>query len=216
MSTRATLSSQALGRIALLGGVGGAINAWLCYAKLPGCSVPEMDFIWAILPAGALHGGLLAVIPVWAAWLLREQRMRPRLAALPLAGWVSGWIPYIPISFYVGLYFAPDFGGGGWYDKLLKAFWPFRMDVESLWMPWQSFGFVGAAYYLLLNLCRGLTSRSLFRHLLMGILSGALGSLWWWSTFKPWYLSVVHGAIWGSLVGFGVWKSQQQPAVSRR
>lgn len=203
-----------LGLIGLLGGAGGAINAWLCYAKLPGLAVREMDFVWAILPAGALHGGLLAVISVGAARLLREQRRRLRWAALPLMGWLSGWIPYAPIAFYVHLYFVPDFGGGGWLDKLLKALWPFRLDLESLWMPWQSFGLVGAAYYALLNLFGGLTSRRLLTHLLIGSVSGILGSLWWWILFKPWYLSLLHGTIWGSLVGFGVWKSPQDTRAS--
>ncbi len=208
------LTTRELRLVGALGGIGGAINAWLCYAKLPGLSVQEMDFLWAIVPAGALHGGLLAVISVGVAQWLRERRMRLRWAALPLMGWVCGWIPYAPIAFYVHLYFVPDFGGGGWLDKLLKALWPFRLDLESLWMPWHSFGLVGAIYYLLLSLCRGLASRRLMTHLLIASLSGIAGSLWWWILFKPWYLSVLHGAIWGSLVGFGVWKSQRAARAS--
>jgi hypothetical protein len=40
---------------------------------------------------------------------------------------------------------------------------------------------------------------------LMGISSGVLGSLWFWIVYGPWYFSLIHGIIWGSFVGFGLW-----------
>jgi hypothetical protein len=57
ISHRMKISARSFGSICLLGGVGGAINAWLCYARIP---VPIMgvaifskaspyDFQWRIL-----------------------------------------------------------------------------------------------------------------------------------------------------------------------
>jgi len=92
------------------------------------------------------------------------------------------------------------------------------------WLAWLSLftwpfrdGLTGFVYYLLLNLCHQLTNKNLVVHLIMGVLAGCTGSLI--TSFDPrvppntqlWLLASggFHGTIWGSLVGFGVWKSQQ-------
>jgi hypothetical protein len=49
--------------------------------------------------------------------------------------------------------------------------------------------------------------RSMTEHVACAIASGALGSLWWWATIGPWYFSVLHGTVWGTLVGVGAWSS---------
>ena len=200
------LTKHALGLVGLLGGVGGATNAWLCYANLP---VPAGygSFEWHIIPAGAMHGASLAMIAVGATRLLWDRSVLIRWLGLPVVGWVSGWLSYIPIGLSVGT-------ERHWFNVL---FWPFVNHPqvgESLLGLWEYFGFVGAVYYALLNLWRRLTERRLPLHLVMGSLSGCLGSLWCWVSFKPWYFSFLHGAIWGSLVGFGVWKSQRLQSPS--
>lgn len=87
---------RSLGLIGLLGGVGGAINAWLCYARVP-TETGYTDFSWHIIPAGACHGGLLAVVAAGCAVLLRRQKALVRWMALPVVGWLSGWLSWIPL-----------------------------------------------------------------------------------------------------------------------
>ena len=203
------LNLKSLGVIGLLGGISGAINAWLCLAKLP---VPvdvtinvfnSTLFQWHLIPAGFAHGALLAVIAVWFSTLVWSQSALVRWILLPVVGWLSGWISYIPLDFSLvtdkGIIFA-------------HLFWPLRGGdfKEAVFGLWQYFGIVSAVYYLCLNLGRRLSDRRLIVHLAIATLSGSLGSLWWWIEFKPWYFSVIHGMIWGSLVGFGVWKSQRE------
>ena len=92
------LTARALGLVGLLGGSGGAINASLCYANLPvpvgvrGWGNAPIEFIWSIIPAGALHGALLAMMAVGGAWLLRSARVAVRLTDGPprLGGLLRG------------------------------------------------------------------------------------------------------------------------------
>src|SRR3989338_2894291 len=217
MDEKVTINVRGLGLIGLLGGLGGAINAWLCYARIP---VPVMtegfmdsrrqpfDFPCSVIPGGACHGGLLALISVALAALLWQRGWLTRLTGLAVAGWLAGWLSYIPL----GLSMDETVSGKQMVEALV---WPFERPPQSLLVPYFYFGLVGSAYYLFLNLCRQLTRQQLGLHLFIGSLSGILGSLWWWVGFKPWYFSLLHGTIWGCLVGFGVWKSQQSPKTSR-
>jgi len=68
---------------------------------------------------------------------------------------------------------------------------------------------VSLLYYRALTLGRQLRTPDLRTHQLIASACGVLGSLWFWLDSKPWYLSLLHGAIWGSLVGFGVWRFQR-------
>lgn len=203
---------KALVLVGFLGGLGGAINAWWCYAKFP---VPsdafDGQFNWSIVPAGATHGALLALVCVGLAAMLSKKPLWMRWAGVPVSGIICGWIPYIPISLYVSS--VKVWSGDTAVlsrEDILRALWPFRPELGMLWTLFQAFGLVGAVCVLLLAGCGLLKSRRLLTHLLAGAASGCLGSFWWWLAFRPWYFSVLHGVIWGSLVGYGVWKSQQQ------
>ncbi|MBI3996608.1 MAG: hypothetical protein HY352_03010 [Candidatus Omnitrophica bacterium] len=206
------MRARALGLIGLMGGVGGAINAWWCYAKFPVPSdVFSGQFTWHIVPAGAAHGALLALVGVGLAARLSKKPLWMRWVGVPVSGIICGWIPYIPISLYVSSVklWSGDIAGLSRED-ILRALWPFRLELETLWTLFQAFGLAGSVFVLLAAACGLLKSRRLLTHVLIGAVSGCAGSFWWWLAFKPWYFSVLHGAIWGSLVGYGVWKSQQQ------
>ena len=217
MSEKMLINMRSLGLIGLLGGLGGAINAWLCYARLPvpvGEVNDPMTFAWPVIPLGFVHGSLLALIGIGVAFLLWKQKWFVRLIALPVVGWIAGWLSYIPLHVYIHRIFGKS------KEPLLKDLleacaWPFSFSEPEVvaFAPYMSFGLVGVGCFLLLNLCRQGTIKALWRHLLVGSVSGILGSLWWWIGYKPWYFSLIHGTIWGSLVGFGVWKSQR--AVQR-
>ena len=188
-----SMSWKSLGLIGLLGGLGGAINVWLCYVKLPGVPPYFTGFKSHIMLAGMAHGALLALIPVTSAWLLRSKRWWVNMLAIPIVGWVSGWLSFIPFDAYFGRSF-----------HLVTLVWPF---FRPLWTPYAYFGLVGGLYYLLLNIERLLSGNAILRHMFWGSFGGFLGSLGWWAFFKPWWFSLIHGTIWGSLVGFGVWKA---------
>jgi hypothetical protein len=72
--------------------------------------------------------------------------------------------------------------------------------------PLQYFGFVALLYYsaVAMYLAR---QRSLMAHVTLAVAAGIAGSLWWWIVMGPWYFSVLHGAIWGTLVGVGAWSA---------
>ena len=202
---------RSLGLIGLLGGLGGAVNAWLCFAKLPapimsavnidGPSV--MQFRWPIIPEGAAHGALLAIISVQAAAWFSHVPHVLRWLLLPVLGWIAGWISWMPIML-----------PGGIQDNLniLQIVgWPLTMDYgrfSAFWIPYLYFGLVGLLHTMLLLLWRRRVAAGSLRFLLSGIASGVVGSLWWWISWGRWYFALIHGAMWGSLVGFGVWKAQ--------
>ena len=210
MDEKVTINVRGLGLIGLLGGLGGAINAWLCYVRFP---VPVMEpalvttaqpynFAWHVVPAGAVHGACLALVSIAVATILRHRSVSVRLLFWPLVGWSAGWLAWVPLE-----------------ASLDESWWPLSDMVELNWgllvWPLQFFGLVGVLYYGVLNLHRGRNGASLPTHVRFGILSGVLGSLWFWIAIQPWYFSLLHGTIWGCLVGFGVWKSQQSPKTSR-
>jgi hypothetical protein len=186
-------------RVGACGAVAGAINAWLCYARVPAAVGENPDFAWHLIPAGAVHGAVLAVCAFGLAARLSKRSLGVRLAAaLPLA-WIAGFASWIPLN--RSAFDQP------WLRSLT---WPFHSAWnDTLVAPLTSFGLVALVYYLALVLLRG-KPRSLATHMLCASAAGALGSLWWWILFEPWYFSLLHGAIWGACVGAGVW------GVSRR
>jgi hypothetical protein len=213
VSHKPIMKARSLGLIGLLGGVGGAINAWLCYAKLPvpirmaagGADFP-LDFPWYIMPGGAFHGLLLAVLGTGLAVLCWKHQWFIRWAGLPVAGYVGGWLSFIPL----GLSLGQDWS----HEAIVRALaWPW--NGETSWGPYTLFGWVSLLLYGFLNLCRLLRANVLLGYLLMGSVSGSLGSLWWWMEFERWYFSLIHGTIWGSLVGFGVWRAVRDDADER-
>ena len=192
-ATEARMKKRDYLQAVVLGGIGGAINASLCYLKIP-TSVPNSEgvFKWHLIPAGACHGALLALVTLAMASLLYERRPLAQWLGLPIAGYLSGLASWLPLG--VSLNF-------GWS--------PYReWSLKTLWWPYAYFGLVGVGYYFCLVLLKRLTDVRLFLHIGIGILSGILGSLWWWIGWKPWYFSAIQGSIWGTCVGFGLWRSQ--------
>jgi hypothetical protein len=180
-------------RVATGGGLGGALNAWLCYARLP---VPAggATFSWYVVPAGALHGAALAVAALAAARILRTSTMAVRFAAAPAVAWLAGYISWIPLN-----RFAVD---EPWRESLTWA-WRQGWDLAILG-PFQYFGLVSGLLYLTLVFGWGRIRRAVVWWL-AAIACGVLGSLWWWVAVEPWYLSPLHGSIWGAAVAAASW-----------
>src|SRR5260370_30173509 len=97
MSPTTSIRPSGLLGIALLGAVGGAINASLCYAEFPVAAGGE-HFKWHVIPAGAAHGAILAGLTVaCASWLLGKA-VWARLLAAPFIGWVTAYLSSIPLN----------------------------------------------------------------------------------------------------------------------
>ena len=197
------MSARALGLIGLLGGLGGAINAALCYMEWPvpvGEGMFAPIFHWHIIPAGALHGSVLVLMAVAFARMLYRRSLPLRLCGAGVAGWLAGWLSWIPLSV--------SFGEDS-FEMTWRTFWPFT-SLSEIWQSFEVFGLVTACYCMSLCIRDAQFRGPRFYHLLRGIVSGVAGSLWFWVHSERWYFSLIHGAIWGSLVGFGVWKSIQR------
>ena len=193
-----TLTARSIKGAALFGGLGGAINAWLCYAGMP---ERAMEFSWWIIPAGACHGALLAALTVYAgARCAGGGRVLTWVVGAALAGWIAGWLSFIPVQLYIGDEFT-------WSAIIKSIAWPFPRHAEALYMPYCDFGLVTLLWIAFTARLGKYPGRS--RLLLAGIGSGMLGSLWWWIAWEKWYFSLIHGAIWGALVGYGVWHGQK-------
>lgn len=184
-------------RVAWGGALGGAVNAWLCYARLPVAVYDNPHFEWHVIPAGAFHGALLAASAYALGHALAARSLRVRLAAaLPFA-WVAGFVAWIPLN--RSTFDRP------WSESLV---WPFHEQWGYLLLgPLQYFGFVALLYYLAVasGLARG---RNLVPHVASACAAGILGSLWWWIVIGSWYFAILHGAIWGMLVGVGAWSAE--------
>lgn len=188
--------------VGLFGALGGATNAYLCYARLPVPVEGNPAFAWHVIPAGAVHGGALALGAFALAALLSQQPLRLRLAAAPLVGWMAGFVSWIPLN--RSAFDEP-------WSK--SATWPFHEGWSGAILgPFMYFGLVTLLYYLCLVLFCG-RARSLGAHVLYGGTAAFLGSLWWWSSMEPWYFSFLHGGIWGAFVGTGVWTAQRRGAT---
>jgi len=131
--------------VALAGGIGGLVNAILCYLGWP---VPVQDtsvaFQWHLIPAGFAHGSALAAIPVFAAALARGLKRPLRWAAGILVGWVAGYLSWIPLDLSVG----QDSPTGA----LISPFLNGDSSASALWAPFLYFGGI-AALLGMLNSC---------------------------------------------------------------
>jgi len=220
---------RALGSIGLFGGLGGAINAWWLSSR----GFPVGTLYKENLLATAACGALLAITVIGLSRFFWDKCKFLQWVGFLIAGWVSGWISWIPIEM---LYYFQAAAG---FKALLALAWPFTSFFEGginsvnrvrVLYPYLTFGFVGLVYYFFLIIGGKLVARKLAVHLLIGCASGCLGSLIFWMAFK-WVnlpmltdqthivvlgtvFTIIHGTIWGSLVGFGVWKSQQSPEAS--
>ncbi len=216
------IKSKQLLLIGLLGGLGGGINATLCFFNIPPEGEANRDFYWQVIPAGAIHGFLLSAMTIWFVCFLYDQRLFFRWIGMVLSAWIIGWISFMPIDLYMS--FDTNHGWPSVYisdiyflkENLFKnLLWPFYTNDHlaiGIISPFFYFGFVGLIYYLVLNICRQLNSKSLFLQLVWGCLSGVLGSFFWWMIWKSAFLCLIHGTIWGLLVGTGVyWAASKMP-----
>ena len=193
-----------LARLTYCGAFAGAINAWLCYADLPVPFDPRVHFEWHLIPAGAIHGGALAAFAFIAANAVSARGLLVRLATAIPVGWLAGYASWMPLNSSV--FDDP------WIRSLL---WPFKDAkwTDTLLGPYCYFGLVSASYYLWLTL-RGLKSKALAESLLGACAAGTLGSLWFWVGFEQWSFCLLHGTIWGVLVGLGTGGSRVKPGVA--
>lgn len=187
------MTRESVRMIAVLGGIGGAINAALAFARLP-VPVGDVTFAWHIILAGGGHGAILAGVAAAAAFTLQAQALTMRWIAAPLVGWLAGWLSWVPMQLSIA-----DMG------VMAALRWPFVDSLDQILIgPLRSFGLVSVLLYGGLNLSAWpLSSRSVC--VIMGIASGVLGSLWFWVVMGPWYLALLHGGIWGALVGRGLY-----------
>jgi hypothetical protein len=171
------------------------VNAWLCFVELPVAVDGNPVFHWHVIPAGAAHGAILAASTFGMAETVKNRGVVVRLAlAAPLA-WLAGYGSWVPLNRSVF--------GESWPESVV---WPFEnVSLKTFYEPFSVFGLVALLYYLCL--CFRRNRNGLGTHLLIAVASGILGSLWWWIAVQPWVLSLVHGTIWGLLVGFGAWKA---------
>jgi hypothetical protein len=64
---RENVTPAKIARVALLAAAAGATNAWLCFAGIPVPVEDDPAIKWHVIPAGALHGGILALWPLVVA-----------------------------------------------------------------------------------------------------------------------------------------------------
>jgi hypothetical protein len=175
------------------GALGGAINAWLVLKGIPVVMKGEPDLDWSVVPAGALHGAVLAVLPVASAFAVVNRTALIRMLTVVPVGWLAGYLSWIPIHRWGGQ--------ESWRHSLL---WLSRLEsgAAATWAPFVYFGMVSALLYL--SILWGLFDHGLAGRVAWAIAAGVLGSLWFWTDSQPWYFSPIHGSIWGGLVGVGI------------
>jgi hypothetical protein len=185
-------------QLSALGAMGGAVNAALAFTGVPILG-GATHFEWHIILAGACHGALLAGIAGATAALLQAQPLWQRWLAAPVVGWVAGWLSWVPMQLSIHSR-----------GVLGTLSWPFADSLsQALIGPLRSFGLVSLLLYggLALSWWGAIMSRPV--GLSLGVISGVAGSLWFWCGVGSWPAALIHGAIWGALVGFGLWRSQE-------
>ncbi len=78
------------------GCLGGGLNAVHALLTL------SEDLKWHIVPAGALHGGLLALLSLASARLLLRRPPWQGILGLPLLGWACGYLTFFPLALSAG------------------------------------------------------------------------------------------------------------------
>jgi hypothetical protein len=194
-------SEGMLARWLAAGACAGALNATLCYAGIP---VSVSDFDWHLIPAGAVHGAILAA----GAYLSRRGSQTISsthvMSRALLAGWLAGYFSWQPSRMSLE-------GTAG------LVLWPF----DSSWIavafgPLQYFGLVVLISALMPTRWTVMCARKTTT-LLAFIAAGALGSLWWWIEIGPWYYSVIHGSFWGLATASAAYTSaSRSKAVAAR
>ncbi len=187
------MDRPSLSRLVMYGAAGGALAGGLnaCHALYAFSD----HLAWHIVPAGALHGALLACLSLACAWWLLPLGAAARWTLAPSGGYLIGYATYLPLALSAGLDLNVFLFSGG-NDGAMRVTWPlmaFGLVALVACMAWGSLGL--------------LSSRSLALHLAIGSAAGVLGSLWWWSGFEQTWFALPHGILWGCCVGFGAWKA---------
>ena len=184
-------------RISAAGALAGGVNAWLCYVRWPVPVERYADFAWHLVPAGALHGAILALCAFLGSRWLRELGWAKRLPIGVATGWIAGYLSWQPLQLSLA-------------RRLGWSAWPFS-EPSSAWFigPLQIFGLVAFLYCLVPPRWMPGT-RVGASSLILASAAGALGSLWWWLAYGPWYFSLLHGTIWGCAVGLAWWSFAAQ------
>jgi len=173
------------------GAAGGVVNGWLCFAGIPVPVRESLGFDWLVVPGGALHGAILALLPVVVAVVVGRWSLRWRTFVAPAVGWTSGYFSWIPLHHLV-------FG-----ESMARSLaWPWAggIGLEAAWKPFAFFGLVSLFWYLVI--ATGGLRLSRWQLAMLVACAGAFGSLWFWTEFDQWYLAGLHGTIWGVLVGW--------------
>ena len=157
-----------------------------------------VKFRWHLIPAGFAHGALLAFFAVAGAVLLA--RLPPRwrwlggLAIYPLA-WLAGHVSWTPL----GMSLSEALDGRRLWEGM-------RYEAGLRWWTDPIVYFGGVSGLLCTWLLLERRSVRPWPDVVMGCLAGTLGSLWFWSALRSTFLlSLLHGCIWGCLVGWSIW-----------
>jgi hypothetical protein len=191
--------------VSLFGALAGMVNATLCYKQIP---VRVEEFSWHIIPAGFLHGGLLVFVPLYLIGAVRKKFKGLLFICLALSAHLGGWFSWIAINYSIQeKYLKWKFFSNNFVEIV---FWPWKdgLSMEAFFGPFQVFGLVSSILYAGIALYKILEKKNLFVILFWTTLAGALGSTWFWLEVlsgKKWYLSSLHGVIWGFLVAIGLW-----------
>jgi hypothetical protein len=188
-------------RITAAGGLGGGLNATLCVLGWP-VPVASASFRWHLIPAGIAHGGLLALAAIAGVAAFSRTPALWRWFAAPVVGWLGGYASWVPLEMSV-------------FDRSLSHAirWPagtHPLSLAAAWSPLIYFGGVSALLYLWL--AAGATRHSPGLTVVGAALAASLGSLCWWIEWGPWYFSLLHGGVWGTLVGLAALRSRTSTA----
>ncbi len=202
------IAHRGLLKVGAAGGVAGAINATLCYLQWP---VPVREpavntFHWHVVPAGFAHGATLALAAVLGLILARGLRAPIRWCGLVVVAWVAGYLSWIPLDLSVSTHSVSQ-----------ALAWPADAEsplVSALWSPLLYFGGVAGMFYAWGLLLEHRRVRRPWGTILAAGTAGTLGSLWWWIEWGPWYFSLLHGSLWGCLVGLAL--SRQAAGLGER
>lgn len=182
--------------VAAGGAAGGAVNALLCYLRVPVPigDGPEYELAWHIVLAGAVHGGVLAAGAFYAARWWAPRNAALRLVGAVLVGWVAGYLSWNALSLSI--------------SHTVRAPWSLFSDgaLEAIRAPLDVFGAVAGLFWLAL-VTRRRPPASFGGCAIPAIACGVLGSLRWWIEYHLWYFSLIHGTIWGLAVGAALWWS---------
>jgi hypothetical protein len=122
------------------GAAAGTVNAFLCLKGIP-VQVPETTFKPDIVLAGAIHGAVLAGTVHCLASFFYFRRPAVRFWGLVLAGYLTGWLSFVPIRLSITERWTPA--------SLVEALgWPGASGLlQGIGSAYVFFGLVGVIYF---------------------------------------------------------------------